>query len=79
MDNKIAELINYGWDVKFSNQVKRIDGEFVIRTCWKAEYDNERYESKWAGFKDAKPCVKDFIKIVEIIMKNKEKIKTEKS
>jgi hypothetical protein len=78
MDKKIAELINNGWNVKFSNQVKRIDSEFVIRTCWKAEYGDERYESQWSGFKDAKLCVKDFIKIAEITMKIKIKSKTEK-
>jgi hypothetical protein len=78
MDNKIAELINNGWDVKFSNQIKRIDGEFVIRTCWKAEYAEVKYESEWAGFKDAKPCVKDFIKNAEIAMKIQAKLKTEK-
>jgi len=76
MDNKIVELINNGWDVKFSNQVKRIDGDFVIKTCWEAKYDDERYESKWAGFKDAKLCVKDFIKNAEIAMKVQAKLKT---
>ena len=74
---KLIDLINSGWDVNFQNQVKRIDSDFVIRTCWKAEYENERYESQWAGFKDAKLCVKDFIKIAEIAMKTEAKLKTE--
>ena len=44
---KLIDLINSGWDVNFQNQVKRIDSDFVIRTCWKAEYENERYECAW--------------------------------
>ena len=59
---KLIDLINSGWDVNFQNQVKRIDSDFVIRTCWKAEYENERYECAWAGFDDAKLCIEDFIK-----------------
>jgi hypothetical protein len=27
------------------NQVKRIDGDFVIRTCWEAQFADKRYES----------------------------------
>jgi hypothetical protein len=75
MKKKLIDLINNGWDVKFSNQIKRMDGEFVIRTCWKAEYKDERYDCAWAGFDDAKPCIEDFIKIANITMENESKPK----
>lgn len=58
---KLIDLIDSGWDVKFENQVKRIDGDFVIRTCWEAEFADKRYDCKWEGYKTAKGCVNNFI------------------
>ena len=58
---KLIDLIDSGWDVKFWNQVKRMDGDFVIRTCWEARFKEERYECEWKGFKTSRGCINNFI------------------
>jgi hypothetical protein len=70
MDKKVAELINKGWEVKFWNQPKRIDGDWDIKTCWKAKYMNTDYECEWLGFDDAESCIRDFINKAEEITAN---------
>jgi hypothetical protein len=74
MKKKLIDLINNGWDVKFWNQVKRMDGDFVIRVCWEARYGEERYECEWKGYKTARACINNFINtaigITEKLKKN---------
>jgi len=56
---ELIELLNNGWDIKFTPAVKRINGEWKIRFCWKAERNEESYESEWEGFENPEDCTKN--------------------
>jgi len=67
---ELIEAIDLGWDVEFTNQIKRLDGDFCLRVCYKAVNLNvindpssyaDKLESEWEGFETAKEAVNDFI------------------
>lgn len=58
---QLLKLINSGWSISIYNQPKRIDGKWVIRICWKANFDQNLHESEWEGFENAEQCIADVI------------------
>ena len=74
---ELCELIDAGWDIKIWNQVKRMDGDWAIRVCWKAEKNPNTtsevsLECKWEGFETAEECIQDLMKKIKK-QKNKRK------
>ena len=63
----LIKLINKGWDVKFWNQVKRMGGDWEVRVCWKAQFNDKTYECDWKGFKKSGNCIKNFVKFAKTI------------
>lgn len=72
---QLIELLNNGWDIKFSSIVKRMDSDWKIRFCWKAQRNDESYESDWEGFETPEDCTKDaYDKLIKIKQPEKEVI-----
>ncbi len=65
---KLIKLLDKCDSVLFKNQPKRIDGEFVLRLVWHAEFKGKLYESEWNGFEDINDCVSDFISNMEKVI-----------
>ena len=64
---KLTKIIENGWQLKIYHHLKRIDGDFEIRLCWKAKivistYKEVRAESVFEGFKTAAKCIADLEK-----------------
>jgi 8-oxo-dGTP pyrophosphatase MutT (NUDIX family) len=58
----LINIINNGWDIKITNQPKRIDGEFVLRLVWKARKGERVMECEWHGFEDAGEAIEDMVR-----------------
>jgi len=60
---RLQQLIDWGLNVTFENQVKRIDGEFVVRVVWKAAYNDLKLpECRWDGWATARGAMTDFLR-----------------
>jgi hypothetical protein len=73
MDNKITELVNLGWNVRFWSHRIRLDRKWNVNVNWEAEYKDKKYGCDWKGFDNAELCLINFISSANEIM-NQNKI-----
>ena len=80
---ELIEAIDLGWNIEFSNVVKRLEGDdgwrdFFVRVVWKAvllktindpSSSINTLESDWEGFETAEDAVNDFIEKIKPILK----------
>lgn len=74
----LAKLIDSGWDIKFTNDIRHFDEDrkgrdFYCRVTWKARREKQNSygdewiirESRWQGFKTAKEALNDLLSKVK--------------
>jgi hypothetical protein len=80
---EIIEAIDLGWDIEFTNEIKRMEGkdgwrDFISRVCYKAvllKTINDpssicnKIKCPWEGFETAQEAVDDLIKKFKPILK----------
>lgn len=71
---EIIEAIDLGWDIEFSNVMKRLDGDFHLRVTYNAVLlktindptsVRNKIECPWEGFETAQEAVNDLIKKIK--------------
>lgn len=58
---KLISIINRGYSIEIVHVVKRINGEHVIRTIWKATNNGRTYECGWQGYYHTLDCVNNML------------------
>ena len=60
--NELVSILDNGWCFALTNDVRRVDGESVVRVNWRLWKEGDcESESDWPGFVSSEECLNNMI------------------